>query len=245
MNNKKVTDGRDYLGDLAPTFAGINDDVLFGQVWSREAELAPRDRSLITISALMAMGITDGSLTGHIRKAMENGVTRKELVEVVTQLAFYTGWPKAWSVFFSLKEIFEDESSADPVATMFGMGEPNPPEYAQYFIGKSYVNMLVAPTETSNCLAANVTFEPGCRNNWHSHPTGQLLFVTNGRGWYQEWGQPVRELHPGDFVNIPANVKHWHGAAKDSWFAHLAVEADAQPGDWFKAVSDEEYNKLP
>ena len=90
-----------------------------------------------------------------------------------------------------------------------------------------------------------MTFEPGCRNNWHSHPTGQLLFVTNGRGWYQEWGQAARELHPGDFVNIPANVKHWHGAAKDGWFAHLAVEADAQQGDWFEAVSDEEYNKLP
>lgn len=97
--SKIVTDGRDYLGNLAPTFAGINDDVLFGQVWSRETELAPRDRSLITVSALMAMGITDSSLTGHIRKALDNGVTRKELVEIITQLAFYTGWPKAWSVF--------------------------------------------------------------------------------------------------------------------------------------------------
>ena len=68
--------------------------------------------------------------------------------------------------------------------------------------------------------------------------------MTNGHGWYQEWGQPARELHPGDFANIPANVEHWHGAIKDSWFAHLAVEADAQPGDWFEAVSDEEYGKL-
>lgn len=245
MEKKTVTDGRDYLGDLAPVFAGINDDVLFGQVWSRESELAPRDRSLITVSALMAMGITDESLKGHIKKALDNGVTRKELVEVITQLAFYTGWPKAWSVFFSMKGIFEDESAADPVPTMFGMGEPNPPEYSQYFIGKSYVNMLVTPGEHSNCLAANVTFEPGCRNNWHNHPTGQLLFVTNGRGWYQEWDKPARELHPGDVVNIPANVKHWHGAAKDSWFAHLAIEADAQHGDWFEAVSDEEYSNLP
>lgn len=113
----------------------------------------------------MAMGITDGSLKGHIRKALDNGVTRKELVEAVTQLAFYTGWPKAWSVFFSLKEIFEDESSADPVPTMFGMGEPNPPEYSQYFIGKSYVNMMAASNEQSNCLAANVTFEPGCASD--------------------------------------------------------------------------------
>ena len=88
---QKVTDGRNCLGDLPPTFAGINDDVLFGQIWSREAELAPRGRSLITVSALMAIGISDGSLTGHLRMALENGVTLKELVEAVTQLAFYTG----------------------------------------------------------------------------------------------------------------------------------------------------------
>lgn len=132
------------------------------------------------------------------------------------------------SVFCSLKEIFENESSADPVPTMFGMGEPNPPEYSRYFIGESYVNMMVAPNKRSNCLAANVTFEPGCQNNWHTHPTGQLLFVTNGRSWYQEWSQLARERHPGDFVNIPPNAKHWHGASKGSWFAHLATEADAQ-----------------
>ena len=155
-----MTDGRDCLGNLAPAFAEINDDVLFGQVWARGAELASKNRSLITILALMAMGIIDGLFTGHLRKAMENGVTRKGLVEVVTQLSFYTGWPKAWSVFFFLKEIFEDEFSTDSIATLFGMGEPNSPEYAQYVIGKSYVNMLLAPTEMSNCLAANVTFEP-------------------------------------------------------------------------------------
>ena len=89
-------------------------------------------------------------------------------------------------MLFSLKGIFGDGSSADPVATLFGMGEPNPPEYTRYFIGKSYVNMLLTPTETSNYLAANVTFEPEYRNNWHSHFKGQLLFVTNGRSWYQE-----------------------------------------------------------
>ncbi len=245
MSKKKVTDGRDYLGDLAPVFAQINDDVLFGKVWSRETELSPRERSLITISALMAMGIVDESLKGHLYRALENGVTRKELVETVTQLAFYTGWPKAWSVFYLLKDIFADPKAANPVSTLFGLGEENPPEYAPYFIGKSYVNMFVVPDEHSNCLAADVTFEPGCRNNWHTHPTGQLLFVTDGRGWYQEWGQPARELHPGDFVNIPPHVKHWHGAAKDSWFAHLAIEPDAQHGEWFEAVTDEQYNKLP
>mgnify|MGYP002409943347 CR=1 FL=1 len=245
MAEGKVTDGRDCLGDIAPVLAGINDDVLFGQVWSRESELAPRDRSLITVSALLAMGVTDESFKGHIRKALENGVTRKELVEAITLLAFYVGWPKAWSAFYALKDIFADASTADPVPTMFGMGEPNPPEYAQYFVGQSYVNMMVAPDEHTRCLAANVTFEPGSRNSWHTHPTGQLLFVTDGRGWYQEWGKPAQELHPGDFVNISPQAKHWHGAAKDSWFAHLAVEPDAQHGEWFEAVSDEEYSRLP
>jgi quercetin dioxygenase-like cupin family protein/alkylhydroperoxidase/carboxymuconolactone decarboxylase family protein YurZ len=241
----KVTDGRNYLGDIAPKFAELNDDILFGEVWSRETQLSPRDRSMITVSALMASGLFDDSLKGHLKRALGNGVTRQELVELVTHLAFYTGWPKAWSVFFLMKEIFTEQNSADPVNTLFGKGDPNPPEYARYFTGKTYVNMLIEPTETSKCLAANVTFEPGCRNNWHNHPTGQILFVTNGRGWYQEWGRQARELRPGDVVNIPCDVKHWHGAAKDSWFVHLAVEPDARPGAWFDPVSDTEYDLLP
>ena len=96
----------------------------------------------------------------------------------------------------------------------------------------------------------NVTFEPGCRNNWHIHKStqggGQILLVTAGRGWYQEWGKPARALHPGDVVNIPANVKHWHGAARDSWFAHLAVEVPGEDtaNEWLEAVDDESYSKL-
>lgn len=105
---KKVTDGRDYLGKIAPKFAEINDDVLFGQIWSREKELSARDRSLITVAALMGSGIIDQSLRGHLQKAKENGVTRDEMVEVITQLAFYTGWPKAWSVFAQLQEVYKE-----------------------------------------------------------------------------------------------------------------------------------------
>lgn len=118
--------------------------------------------------------------------------------------------------------------------------------FAQYFIGQSYLNML----STKQVVIGNVTFEPGCRNNWHVHHAksggGQILLVTAGKGWYQEWGKPAQALKPGDVVNIPANVKHWHGAAADSWFAHLAVEVPAEEGsnEWLEAVSDEEYNKL-
>ena len=118
--------------------------------------------------------------------------------------------------------------------------------YAQYFVGTSYLSIL----SKAQVFIGNVTFEPGCRNNWHIHKStkggGQILLVTAGRGWYQEWGKSAQELHPGDVVNIPANVKHWHGAAKDSWFAHLAVEVPGEDtaNEWLEAVSDEDYSKL-
>lgn len=125
---------------------------------------------------------------------------------------------------------------------LFGLGAPLPEMFSKYFIGQAHLNPL---TKAPNI--ANVTFEPGCRNNWHiHHKGGQILLVIAGRGWYQAEGQPARELHPGDVVEIPAEVKHWHGAAKDSWFSHLAMEVPAEGGsnEWLEAVTDEEYNKL-
>ncbi len=118
--------------------------------------------------------------------------------------------------------------------------------FAQYFIGNSYLNMLT----TEGVVIGNVTFEPGCRNNWHVHQAakggGQILLCTGGRGWYQEWGKPARELHMGDVVVIPAGVKHWHGAARDSWFSHLAVEVPGEEtrNEWQEAVGDEVYEQL-
>ncbi|WP_294497514.1 cupin domain-containing protein [uncultured Gemmiger sp.] len=128
---------------------------------------------------------------------------------------------------------------------IFPRGEKND-AFAKYFIGQSYLNMLT----TQGVSIGNVTFEPGCRNNWHIHHAkeggGQILLVTGGRGWYQEWGQPARELHTGDVVVIPAGVKHWHGAAKDSWFVHLAVEVPGveASNEWLEPVDDEQYGKL-
>ena len=128
---------------------------------------------------------------------------------------------------------------------IFPRGDENT-AYARYFTGQSYLNML----STEQVMIGNVTFEPGCRNNWHIHHAksggGQILLVTAGKGYYQEWGKEPRELHPGDVVNIPAEVKHWHGAAPDSWFAHLAVEVPAEgaSNEWLEPVSDEEYGKL-
>ncbi|OPX47562.1 (R)-mandelonitrile lyase [Clostridium thermobutyricum] len=131
-------------------------------------------------------------------------------------------------------------------STIFEKGEKMPDIYDKYFTGQAWLNMLVMPGESHNCPIGNVTFEPGCRNNWHKHPGGQILLVTEGRGWYQEEGKEARELHEGDVVKIPKNVKHWHGAAKDSWFVHLSVETNVAEGPavWLEPVSDEDYNKL-
>lgn len=129
--------------------------------------------------------------------------------------------------------------------SVFPAGNKNE-AFAQYFVGQSYLNMLT----TEGVVIGNVTFEPGCRNNWHIHHAkeggGQILLCTAGRGYYQEWGKDARELHPGDVVVIPAEVKHWHGAAPDSWFAHLAVEVPGEDtaNEWCEAVSDEDYGKL-
>lgn len=128
---------------------------------------------------------------------------------------------------------------------VFGRGSENT-AYAQYFVGQSYLNIL----STEGVFIANVTFEPGCRNNWHIHNAdkggGQILLCTSGRGWYQEWQKPARALHPGDVVNIPAGVKHWHGAAKDSWFTHLAVEVPGENtnNEWLEPVDNSDYGQL-
>ena len=127
--------------------------------------------------------------------------------------------------------------------SVFPMGEKNE-AFAQYFVGQSYLNML----STERVTIGNVTFEPGCRNNWHiHHKGGQILLCTAGRGYYQEWGKEAQELHPGDVANIPPEVKHWHGAAKDSWFQHLSLEVPGEgtSNEWLEPVTDEVYDKLP
>lgn len=130
---------------------------------------------------------------------------------------------------------------------IFGKGKPND-AFAKYFVGNSYLNSLV--DNTSSLFLANVTFEPGCRNNWHIHHAskngGQILICTAGYGWYQEEGKEAISLEPGKVIVIPANVKHWHGAKKDSWFSHIAIEVPGEntKNEWCEEVTDEEYNKL-
>ena len=244
------TAGKMQLGDFAPEFAHYNDDVLFGENWNnRDIDL--KTRCIVTMVALMASGITDSSLVYHLENAKAHGVTRAEAAAIITHAAFYVGWPKGWAVFRLAKDVWkeettgEDAKAAHAAQMVFPIGAPND-GFAQYFTGQSYI----APLSTSQVGIFNVTFEPGCRNNWHIHHAdkggGQILVCVAGRGYYQKEGKEAQELHPGDVVNIPVGVKHWHGAAKDSWFSHLAVEVPGENGsnEWLESVTDEEYSLL-
>ncbi len=251
MKEKIVqTAGRESLGEFAPDFAHYNDDVLFGENWNNE-DIDVKTRCIITVVALMSSGITDSSLLYHLQNAKAHGVSQKEIAAIITHVAFYAGWPKAWAVFNLAKQVWTEESQ--PVSDkdrfqkeiLFPIGQPND-AYAQYFTGQSYLE----PLSTEQVPVFNVTFEPGCRNNWHIHHAtsegGQMLICIGGRGWYQEEGKEAVALTPGTVINIPANVKHWHGAAKDSWMSHLAIEVKGQEAStqWCEPVSDEQYNGL-
>ena len=241
---KKQTAGRDSLGTLAPKFAELNDDVLFGEVWSREGQLPRKLRSILTVTALVSKGMVDQSFVYHVKSARENGVSSAEMAEILTHLAFYAGWPNAWAAFRVVKEVYQDEKPGEGHGGAFGLGEKND-AYAKYFIGQSYLKPLTDPNKT--VFAANVTFEPGCRNNWHIHHAksggGQLLLCTDGAGWYQEEGKEKQSLSAGDVVMIPAEVKHWHGAKKDSWFSHIAIECPGEEtsNEWLEPVGEKEY----
>lgn len=246
----KQTAGRDALGDFAPKFAQLNDDVLFGEVWSREDGLSLRDRSVVTVVALMAQGLTDSSFQYHLMSAKNNGVTRTEIAEILTHAAFYAGWPKAWAAFRMAKEVWADGDATDAKAEhqnemAFPIGAPND-AFAKYFIGQSYL----APLSTEQVGIYNVTFEPGCRNNWHIHHAseggGQILICTAGEGWYQEEGKDAVSLTPGSVIVIPPEVKHWHGAKADSWFSHIALEVPGKDtsNEWCEPVDDAAYAEL-
>ena len=232
------TAGREQLGDFAPMFAHLNDDILFGEVWN-ESAIDVKTKCIITVVSLMASGITDSSLTYHLQNAKAHGVTKEEIAAIITHATMYTGWPKGWAVFRLAKEVWKENESATNEkdryqnSIFFPIGEPNP--YGKYFVGQSYL----AQISKEQIPVFNVTFEPGCRNNWHIHNA-------KSGGWYQEEGKDAVELLPGSVVNIRAGVKHWHGAAKDSWFSHLALEIPGEKGSttWCEPVSEEDYGKL-
>lgn len=247
----KQTAGRTVLGEFAPKFAELNDDVLFGDAVWNDSTLSLHDHSMVTISILLGKGLIDSSFRSHLEMSKRHGITRREIAALLTQAAFYAGWPNAWAGFCVAKEVWADPTDATTEKErfqqemIFPIGEPNT-AYAKYFIGNNYL----ARISTGQIPFSNVTFEPRCRNNWHIHKAtkggGQMLVGVAGRGWYQEEGKPAQEILPGTVIHIPANVKHWHGAAADSWFAHLAFEIPGEnaSNEWLEPVTDEEYDKL-
>lgn len=248
------TAGREALGKFAPQFAHFNDDVLFGENWNNH-DIDVKMRSIITVVALMSSGVTDSSLKYHLQNAKNHGVTQKEIAAIITHVAFYVGWPKGWAVFNLAKDVwnveeehlvYEEGAMREHAKKMiFPIGASND-SYAPYFSGRSFL----APISTSQVGVYNVTFEPGCRNNWHIHHAktggGQILICVAGRGYYQEEGAEVLEMKPGDCINIPPEVKHWHGAVPDEWFSHLAIEVPGEEtsNEWCEPVTDVVYGKM-
>ena len=213
---------------------------LFGDIFIRD-NLTHADRELITVSALSGLEQVMPQLQAHVRGALNMGVTGEQL----------RGIPVALKVAGLVSEASRAEAAiaaavdGQPMAftpSEWPLGEPNT-MFAKYFTGNSYLAVL--DSKTGLC---NVTFEPGCRNNWHIHHGAvQVLICVSGHGWYQEWGREAVELKPGVVIAIPEGVKHWHGAAAGEWFQHLTYHADAKPGnrtEWLEPVTDEIYNAL-
>ena len=220
-------------------------DYFFGDIYSRGA-LDLQTRELLGYCVLTTLE-AESQLHSHYHGNINAGNSPEILTAAVIQCLPYIGFPAAIK---ALRIIKEETADADGKAAfqremIFPIGEPNT-AYAKYFIGNSYL----APISKEQIPFSNVTFEPGCRNNWHIHHAtkggGQMLVCVAGKGWYQEEGKPAVQMLPGDVIHIPANVKHWHGAAADSWFAHLAFEVPGEntSNEWLEPVTDEEYNRL-
>lgn len=216
---------------------------LFGDIFARN-NLSHKERELVTVSALSSLKGCESQLKSHVSGARNMGLSDDEIHSIPETLEALVGDTEAWRAAKAIAEVYgETFDNGAPIEEMvFPKGNPNT-AYEKYFIGKSYL----APLSGGKVPLANVTFEPRCRNNWHiHHKGGQVLICVGGRGWYQEWGKKARELKPGDVVEIPAEVKHWHGAAHDSWFQHIAfsIPEEGASNEWLEQVTDEEYDKL-
>lgn len=218
--NQTQLSGRPFNFDFCPQDDYYLKSHLFGDIFAGD-QLAPADRELVTVAALMGLDGVAPQLAAHKAGAVNMGNT-KELVDELC----------AWL-----------DSEGYTLGNAWPKGQFNA-QYAKYFTGNSYL----APMETMEGGPVNVTFEPGCRNNWHiHHKHTQVLVCVSGRGWYVEEGKEPLEMTPGTVVAIPADTKHWHGAARDSWFQHLTYNANQEEGsstEWLGTVEDDEYNKL-
>lgn len=236
--------GKPYSYTFAPQTDYYLKAHLFGDIFSRSI-LSFSDRELVTIGAIAALPGCEPQLLAHVSGSLNMGVTRGQLRDIPSLLRSKVGEVEAnravKAVASVLNELVETVDSVD--FSVWPKGKPNT-AYAKYFIGNSYL----ADMNGAKGGPVNVTFEPRCRNNWHIHHNCvQVLICVAGRGWYQEWGKPAVEMTPGTVIAIPEGVKHWHGAARDSWFQHLTymakVEKDAS-SEWLEPVTDEVYDKL-
>jgi len=247
------------LRSLGPEFPGLvqyTNEVVFADLWLRPA-LAPRDRSLVTISALIASGQLS-PFANHLNRAMDFGLTETQAAEVITHLAFYAGWPYSVSAAGLARTVFAQrrQDSATPAEphpekpsdsgsiTVLRKGtQPSTQGAPERFTGSVRVDPLFAPEGGSRASAGLVTFEPGARTAWHVHALGQTLIVTAGSGRVQSWGSPVVEIHPGDVVRIPPGVKHWHGASPSTSMSHIAIQeqVEGRSVEWLEQVSEAQY----
>ena len=235
------------VGPTAPALADLTNRVLFGDLWQRP-DLSARDRSLVTMVALVAVGQPE-QLPFHANRAMDNGLTKEQASEIVTHVAFYAGWPRAMSAVPVLKKVFEAREAASATSavpaelkvTRAGEGRAAAPE--QYFTGKVETSGFYRGDAPARIGGATVSFPAGARTAWHTHPLGQTLFIVSGKGLVQKEGSPAEQVGPGDVVWIPPLVRHWHGASPSDAMTHFAV-AEALDGNnvtWMQKVTDDEY----
>ncbi len=228
VKNQTQLSGQPFNYEFCPQDDYYLKSHLFGDIFAGDI-LSNSDREIVTVAALSGLKGVAPQLAAHKRGAVNMGNSQRLVDELC-------GWLDAEG--YTLKSDFQK-------------GNPNS-NYAQYFIGNSYLNPLspknLTDGEKTVLPFSNVTFEPSCRNNWHiHHGAHQILICVSGKGWYQEWGKPAIALNPGDVIDIPEGVKHWHGAQKDSWFQHIVTHVatgGTESNEWLEAVSDEEYAKI-
>ncbi|MBB4236926.1 (R)-mandelonitrile lyase [Rhizobium esperanzae] len=233
----------------APALADLTNRVLFGDLWQRP-DLSARDRSLVTMAALVALGQPD-QLAFHASRAMDSGLTREESAEAVTHVAFYAGWPRAMSAVPVLRNVFETRDTAAMTQTaakdmkIIRRGQEPMAGPAERFTGEVVVTAAYKGDGPARIGGATVSFSAGAHTAWHTHPLGQTLFVVSGKGWVQKDGGPIEAMEPGDVVWIPPMVKHWHGAASTEPMVHFAVSeaVDGSSVSWMEKVSPDDYAK--
>lgn len=236
---------------VSPGLADATDEVLFADLWRRPG-LTPRDRSLVTVAALIANGQAE-LLPFHLNRAMDSGVTFQEAAEIPHHLAYYAGWPRSFSALAPMRQVFEarghiaaeDATDQSDGTITFVPAEGDTFEgAAENFTGTVTIGPAFEAPGDARLSGALVTFQPGARTAWHSHPLGQTLYITQGCALIHAEGHDVLAAGPGDIVQIPPDIRHWHGASADEGMAHVAIlESLGGVGtNWMELVSD---NQIP